>query len=80
MDEQKGQGQMNKTQRTGLLKAVEALLTARRIGNLKREQIAYDSLRLVCEKLNVDLVEAIEQGRKYLIANGVAAGMNAIVW
>jgi hypothetical protein len=70
---------MSKTDQKRLLKAVSNLLTARRNGHVPAEQAAYDKLSKLCASLNVDLGQAIDQGRAYLASHSAAAIMGSIV-
>ena len=70
---------MTKTQQHSLLKAVKNLLYARRSSNVPREQVAYNKLHKISEKLGIDISLAITQGQEYLKKHSIAANMNGIV-
>ena len=70
---------LTKTDQRCLLRRVKAVLQARRNGNVKREQTAYNKLQEWCDKHGVDAGQAIEQGIDWLKKHSVAASMNGLV-
>lgn len=70
---------MTNADRTKIITATKALLYARRSGNVKREQAAFDKLRNICSDLNVDMEQAINQVTAHLRKTSIAASMNGIV-
>ncbi len=69
----------NKTQQKQVLKLVSNLLTAKRNGNIKREQSEYEKLYSWCEKNHYDIESTIKVCTDYLKRNNIAANMNGIV-
>jgi len=61
------------------IRLVKDLLTARRNGNIAREQVAYDKLYAFCLKHNLDFSTTIADVTRYLKQNSVAALMGGIV-
>ena len=70
---------LSKTDQRTLLNKVKAVLQARRNGNIRREQAAYENLETYCEKIGVDMGQAIEQGVGWLKKHSIAASMNGLV-
>lgn len=70
---------MTAKDRNRIITAVKALLYARRSGNIKREQAAYNKLVSICQELNVDMESAIVQVTEHLKKTSVAAHMNGLV-
>ena len=77
-----------KAQQTRLMNGAKAVLHARRSGNVKREQQAYDKLNALCQSLNlvdsdgwrVGASEVVAQAIAYLKRTGdIAAHMNGLV-
>ena len=58
---------------------VKNYLYAKRSGNLKREQAAYEKLRDWCQKNNVNMENAIAGVTKHLGNTSVSAIMNSLV-
>lgn len=69
---------MTAKQKQGI-KLVSNLLTARRNGNVKREQTEYEKLLTFCENNNFDFDNVLIGGTKWLKQNSIGATMNAIV-
>uniref|UniRef100_A0A6M3L8D1 Uncharacterized protein n=1 Tax=viral metagenome TaxID=1070528 RepID=A0A6M3L8D1_9ZZZZ len=68
-----------KTKNKALLNLVKNLLYARRNGNIKTEQYAYDRLNAKCNSMKIDMGICIQQGIDYMKKNDVAAIMNSIL-
>lgn len=71
---------MSKPGQRKLIGLVKTYLTHGRNGHIKYQQAAYDRIYEFCSPRNIDPADAIEQGRRWLLKNDVAAGMNGIVW
>ena len=58
---------------------VRDLLSARRGGNVAREQRAHIKLTAFCLRHRFDMEQVIDEGRRYLAATSVAAVLNGWV-
>jgi hypothetical protein len=67
-----------KTQQNQAVKLVADMLTARRNGNIMREQVAYDKLYAWCQKNGFSFTDAVDFGTRQL-KRSVAASMNGII-
>ena len=67
---------MTKVNQKRLLNLVKVYIMTQRGSTIKQQQAAYDRLRDYCDTLGVDLGQALEQGREYLLRHDLAMAMN----
>lgn len=68
--------EMTKVNQKRLLNLVKVYIMTQRGSTIKQQQAAYDRLRNYCDTLGVDLGQALEQGREYLLRHDLAMAMN----
>lgn len=61
------------------IKLIRNLLTAKRNGNVKREQTEYDKLYDFCGTNDFDFDNVLVGGTKWLKQNSIGANMNGII-